>query len=135
MPSTRTILAVLCVASLLLGALAYAAALPAFAGKYTLGPATHIGSDVQITISLTLTNHTAADVTNATLALAEPARARISYGSLSGVSIPAGGTAQVSGTFIIPHALFQAWSKGASPAMSMSYDDANGKPVRAYVQF
>src|SRR4029079_969850 len=115
MISARTSLRVL---SLALRALAWSAcAAPAsdFSGTYTLGAAAAAGKDVQLTIMLTVANNTSSSISNATVSLHEPQAGRIVYGQLAGLSLAAGKSTQVNGTFRVPQALYQSWQKGSSP--------------------
>ena len=106
-----------------------------FTARYSLGAPTAAGESVQITISLAVTNNTSSDITNAAIALHDPRAARVTYGSLNGLSLPAGAAIQVSGSFKVPRGLYESWQRGSSPAMSVSFNDANGAPVRAFIEF
>jgi hypothetical protein len=35
----------------------------------------------------------------------------------------------------VPQELYDSWKKGSSPAMSVSFTDAKGNPVRAFIEF
>jgi hypothetical protein len=133
--STRSLFLVLLV---VLGTLALrAGAAPAseFTGAYALGAPSAAGHDVHISISFNLVNNTSSGVDNATLALHEPRAARVTYGEITGISIAAGGSARVTGSFKVPQALYDAWRKGSSPAVSLSYSNVEGNAVKAFVQF
>lgn len=135
MTSTRTFLRILGVVltSLVLGA--FAAPTSDFTGSYKLGNPSAAGKDVQLTIMLTVSNNTSSGISNATIALHEPNAARVTYGALTGLSLPAGGHAVVNGSFTVPQSLYDSWRKGSSPAMSVSFTDANGNPVRTFIEF
>lgn len=135
MISARSIsLSVLVVVSFL-AMVAYAAPAGNFTGRYSLGAPVAAGEDVQVTISLDLTNNNSFDIHNAAIALHDPRAARLTYGSLNGLLLAAGATTPVSGSFKVPRALFESWQKGNSPAMSVSFSDADGKPVRMFIEF
>ena len=106
-----------------------------FSGAYTLGAAVASGKDVQLTIMLTVANNTSSSISNATISLHEPKAGRVIYGQLAGLSLASGSSTQVSGSFRIPQGLYQSWQKGSSPAMSVTYNDAHGNPVQAFIQF
>ncbi|HSM86608.1 MAG TPA: hypothetical protein VLT16_10675 [Candidatus Limnocylindrales bacterium] len=135
MTTARQFTLVLCLifASVMLSA----AAAPAddFTATYSLGTPVATAQGVQITISLKVANNTSSDVSNATIALHEPRAARVTYGTLTGLSLPAGARTPVSGSFTVPQDLYESWQKGSSPAMSVSFTDAKGQPVRAFIQF
>ena len=135
MISARTSLRVLSVALLALALSAFAAPASDFSGTYTLGAAAAAGKDVQLTIMLTVANNTSSSISNATVSLHEPQAGRIVYGQLAGLSLAAGKSTQVNGSFRVPQALYQSWQKGSSPAMSVTYSDAHGNPVQAFIQF
>lgn len=135
MISARHIVRALCliVASLVLSA--FAAPAGGFSGSYKLGTATASESGVQLTISLAISNNTSSAISNATISLHEPRAARVIYGQLNGVALPAGARTAVSGSFTVPQELYDSWKKGSSPAMSVSFADAKGNPVRAFIEF
>ena len=131
----RTSLRILIVVSLALALSAFAAPASDFSGTYNLGAAAAAGKDVQLTIMLTVANNTSSGVSNATISLHEPTAGRVVYGQLAGLSLAAGTSTQVSGSFRVPQGLYESWQKGSSPAISVSYLDAHGNPVHAFVQF
>jgi hypothetical protein len=135
MISARTYLRLLTVVLLALALSAFAAPADDFSGTYTLGVAAAAGKDVQLTIMLTVANNTSSTVSNATISLHEPKAGRIVYGRLTGLSLASGSNTPVSGSFRVPHALYESWQKGSSPAMSVTYNDAQGNPVQAFIQF
>jgi hypothetical protein len=135
MISARTSLRILAVVSLSLVLSAFAAPESDFTGAYKLGAASAAGKDVQLTIMLTVVNNTSSSISNATIALHEPAAGRVIYGKLAGLSLAAGARTQISGLFRVPKGLYDSWQKGSSPAMSVSYSDAQGNPVQAFIQF
>jgi hypothetical protein len=136
MISARHIIRALCltVVSLALSAFAFAAA-GGFSGSYKLGTAVASEGGVQLTISLAISNNTSSAISNATISLHEPRAARVIYGQLNGVALPAGARTEVSGSFTVPQELYDSWKKGSSPAMSVSFTDAKGNPVRAFIEF
>ncbi|MBZ5520982.1 MAG: hypothetical protein LAP21_01855 [Acidobacteriia bacterium] len=134
--SARSLLfLILCVVTTSLAWGACAAPDNEFTGAYTLGAPSAAGHDVHVSISFSVANNTSSDVSNATIALHEPRAARVTYGEITGVSIGAGGKLQVTGSFKVPHALYESWRKGSSPAVSLSFRDADGNAVRAFIQF
>lgn len=106
-----------------------------FRGSYSLGAPAASGADVQITISLSVTNKNSFDVSNASIALHDPRAARVTYGNLNGLHLPSGRAAQVSGSFKVPRQLYESWQNGSSPAMSVSFTDASGNPVQMFIEF
>jgi hypothetical protein len=106
-----------------------------FTGRYSLGAPAASGADVQITISLAVINNNSFDVSNASIALHDPRAGRVTYGSLTGIVLPAGGATRVSGSFKVPRQLYESWQKGSSPAMSVSFTGANGNPVQMFIDF
>ncbi|HXA83823.1 MAG TPA: hypothetical protein VNZ47_02030 [Candidatus Dormibacteraeota bacterium] len=131
----RTSLRLLTVVLLALALSAFAAPTSDFSGTYTLGAAAASGKDVQLMIMLTVANNTSSGVNNATISLHEPKAGRVVYGQLAGLSLAAGSSTQVSGSFRVPQGLYESWQKGSSPAMSVTYNDAQGNPVQAFIQF
>jgi hypothetical protein len=131
----RTSLRILIVVLLALALSAFAAPASDFSGTYTLGAAAAAGKDVQLTIMLAVANNTSSGVSNATISLHEPKAGRVVYGQLAGLSLAAGASMQVSGSFRVPQGLYESWQKGSSPAMSVTYNDAQGNPVQAFIQF
>jgi hypothetical protein len=135
MISARTSLRLLTVVLLALALNAFAAPENDFSGIYKLGAAAAAGKDVQLTIMLTVANNTSSSISNATISLHEPQAGRIVYGTLAGLSLAAGKSTQVNGSFRVPQALYESWQKGSSPAISVTYNDAQGNPVQAFIQF
>jgi hypothetical protein len=135
MISARTSLRISVVVLLALALSAFATPADDFSGTYKLGAAAAAGKDVQLTIMLTVANNTSSSIGNATISLHEPNAGRVIYGQLAGLALAAGSSTQVSGSFRVPHALYESWQKGSSPAMSVTYSDAHGNPVQAFIQF
>jgi hypothetical protein len=135
MISARTSLRVFSFALLAFALSAFAASASDFSGTYTLGAPAATGKDVQLTIMLNVANNTSSSISNATILLHEPNAGRVVYGELAGLSLAAGKSTQVTGSFRVPQALYQTWQKGSSPAMSVTYSDAHGNPVQAFIQF
>jgi hypothetical protein len=135
MISARTSLRLFSVVLLALVLSAFAAPASDFSGTYTLGAAAAAGKDVQITIMLTVANNTSSGISNATISLHEPSAGRVIYGQLAGLSLAAGSSTHVSGSFRVPQGLYESWQKGSSPAMSVTYSDAQGNPVQTFIQF
>jgi hypothetical protein len=131
----RTSLRISVVVLLALALSAFAAPASDFSGTYTLGAAAAAGKDVQLTIMLTVANNTSSSVSNATISLHEPKAGRVIYGQLAGLALASGSSTQINGSFRVPQALYQSWQKGSSPAMSVTYNDAQGNPVQAFIQF
>ena len=135
MISARTSLRLFSVVLLALVLSAFAAPASDFSGTYTLGAAAAAGKDVQITIMLTVANNTSSSIGNATISLHEPNAGRVIYGQLTGLSLAAGSSTHVNGSFRVPQGLYESWQKGSSPAMSVAYSDAQGTPVQTFIQF
>jgi hypothetical protein len=135
MISARTSLRVLSVVLLALALSAFAASAGDFSGTYKLGAAAASGKDVQVTIMLTVANNTSSSISNATVSLHEPQAGRIVYGQLAGLSLAAGKSTHVNGSFRVPQGLYESWQKGSSPAMSVTYSDAQGNSVQTFIQF
>lgn len=135
MISARTSLRISAVLLLALALSAFAAPASDFSGAYTLGATAAAGKDVQITIMLTVANNTSSSIGNATISLHEPNAGRVIYGQLTGLSLAAGSSTHVNGSFRIPQGLYESWQKGSSPAMSVTYSDAQGNPVQTFIQF
>ncbi|MGZ7052289.1 MAG: hypothetical protein ACXVJ0_09555 [Candidatus Angelobacter sp.] len=133
--SARTSLRILTVVLLALALSAFAAPASDFSGTYSLGAPAAAGKDVQLTIMLSVANNTSSTISNATIALHEPKAGRVVYGQLAGLSLAAGASTHVSGSFRVPQGLYESWQKGSSPAMSVTYNDAQGNPVQAFIQF
>lgn len=131
----RTSLRISAVILLALVLSAFAAPASDFSGTYTLGTAAAAGKDVQITIMLNVANNTSSSIGNATISLHEPNAGRVVYGRLSGLALAAGSSTQVSGSFRVPQGLYESWQKGSSPAMSVTYNDAQGNLVQQFIQF
>jgi hypothetical protein len=135
MISARTSLRILALALLAFALSAFAASSSDFSGTYTLGAPAAAGKDVQLTIMLNVANNTSSSISNATISLHEPNAGRVVYGRLAGLSLVAGNSTQISGSFRVPLGLYESWQKGSSPAMSVTYNDAQGNPVQQFIQF
>jgi hypothetical protein len=135
MISARTSLRFFSVVLLALALSAFASSTDDFSGTYKLGAAAAAGKDVQLTIMLTVANNTSSSISNATISLHEPQAGRVIYGQLTGLALAAGHTTQVNGSFRVPRGLYESWQKGSSPAMSVTYSDAQGNPVQTFIQF
>ncbi|HMC29818.1 MAG TPA: hypothetical protein VKL99_03220 [Candidatus Angelobacter sp.] len=131
----RSLLICMCLVAASLAIVAHAAVADGFTASYSLGSPAAAGADVQITISLAVTNNSSSNVSNASIALHDPRAARVTYGSLNGLALPAGAATQVSGSFKVPRQLYESWQRGSSPAMSVSFTDANRKPVQMFIEF
>jgi hypothetical protein len=135
MISARTSLRILAPVLLAFALSAFAASSSDFSGTYTLGAPAAAGKDVQLTIMLNVANNTSSSISNATISLHEPNAGRVVYGRLAGLSLVAGNSTQISGSFRVPRGLYESWQKGSSPAMSVTYNDAQGNPVQQFIQF
>jgi len=137
MHSRRSLLACasMVMAAFLAVAVHAAATAEGFTARYSLGVPSASGEDVQITISLAVSNNNSFDVNNASIVLHDPRAARVTYGSLDGLALRAGAATQVNGSFRVPRQLYESWQKGSSPAMSVSFTDAGGKPVQMFIEF
>jgi hypothetical protein len=135
MISWRSLFLCVCLVVASLAMVVHAAPADGFTASYSLGAPTASGPDVQITISLTVTNNTSSDISNASIALHDPRAARVTYGMLNGLALPAGAATRVSGSFKVPRHLYESWQKGSSPAMSVSFTDADRKPVQMFIEF
>ncbi|HEY2168894.1 MAG TPA: hypothetical protein VGJ30_04670 [Candidatus Angelobacter sp.] len=135
MISARTSLRISAVLLLALALSAFAAPASDFTGSYTLGVAAAAGKDVQLTIMLTVANNTSSSIGNATISLHEPQAGRVIYGQLTGLSLAAGHSTHINGSFRVPQGLYESWQKGSSPAISVTYSDAQGNPVQTFIQF
>ncbi len=136
MISRRSLFLCLCLLAACSAGIASAAALAeGFSGSFSLGVPAASGTDVQVTISLAVTNNNSFDVSNASIALHDPRAARVTYGSLNGLVLPAGSATRVNGSFKVPRQLYESWQNGSSPAMSVSFTDAQGKPAQMFIEF
>ena len=135
MISARTSLRISVLILLALTLSAFSAPASDFSGTYTLGAPAATGKDVQLTIMLNVANNTSSSISNATISLHEPNAGRVIYGRLAGLALAAGSSTQISGSFRVPQGLYQSWQKGSSPAMSVTYSDAQGNPVQTFIQF
>ncbi|HEX3587931.1 MAG TPA: hypothetical protein VH024_18160 [Candidatus Angelobacter sp.] len=135
MISARTSLRISAVILLALALSAFSAPASDFSGTYTLGAVAAAGKDVQLTIMLNVANNTSSSISNATISLHEPNAGRVVYGQLTGLSLASGSSTHVSGSFRVPRGLYESWQKGSSPAMSVTYSDAQGNPVQTFIQF
>jgi hypothetical protein len=135
MISWRSLFLCVCLVVASLATVVHAAPADGFTASYSLGAPTASGPDVQITISLTVTNNTSSDISNASIALHDPRAARMTYGMLNGLALPAGAATRVSGSFKVPRHLYESWQKGSSPAMSVSFTGADRKPVQMFIEF
>jgi hypothetical protein len=135
MISARTSLRITVLILVALTLSAFAAPASDFSGTYTLGAAAAVGKDVQLTITLTVANNTSSSIGNATISLHEPNAGRIVYGQLAGLSLAAGKSTKVNGSFRVPQGLYESWQKGSSPAISVTYSDAQGNSVQTFIQF
>ncbi|PYP85518.1 MAG: hypothetical protein DMG65_20505 [Candidatus Angelobacter sp. Gp1-AA117] len=119
----------------LLAMLACAPGASDFTGSYSLGTPSPSGQNVQINISLSLVNNTSSSIRNATITLHDPNAARVTYGELNGISLPANTQADVNGVFTVPQSLYEAWQTGSAPAISVAYTNTRGKQVRTFIEF
>lgn len=106
-----------------------------FTGSYSLGTPSPSGQNVQLNISLSLVNNTSSGIRNATITLHDPNAARVTYGELNGISLPANTQTDVNGVFTVPQSLYEAWQTGSAPALSVAYTNARGKQMRTFIEF
>lgn len=104
-------------------------------GTYQIGTPKSADDNVEVSIALSLVNGASSEVSNATITLHDPSAARVTYGDLTGISLPANGQVEVNGVFTVPQSLYDSWKSGSTPTMSVNYSDAHGKPVRTFIQF
>ncbi|MBZ5523769.1 MAG: hypothetical protein LAP21_16165 [Acidobacteriia bacterium] len=106
-----------------------------FTGAYVLGAPTAAGNEIQLSISFNVANNTSSGISNATLAVHDPRAARVTYGEITGISIAAGDSVRATGFFKVPKSLHDSWQRGNTPAVSVTYNDADGNAVKAFIQF
>jgi hypothetical protein len=105
-----------------------------FSGFYRISDASVSGETVSLTLTLRLSNHSGADVSNATVLLRDWILPSRNYGTFASVNVAAGRTVQLSGTFQVPQHEYQSWQQGRHPFLMIEYADAAGNKVRRPIE-
>jgi len=92
-----------------------------------------LGAQTQVTLSLRVFNYSGADVAGATLTL-ERFPFGETYGSVAGITIPAGGDTSVSASFVVPAAEYQHWQEGAAPQLRIDFTDGADNRMRRPIE-
>ncbi len=103
-----------------------------FAGFYRYRLTADFQDTKQVTLTLQLFNYSGAAVSGATVRMEDLVTG--ATGSIAGVSINPGGSATVSGTFVIPADEFARWQAGGSPRLAIEYTSADGNRVSQLVE-
>ncbi len=103
-----------------------------FAGFYRYRLTADFQDTKQVTLTLQIFNYSGADVSGATVRIENLVTG--ATGSIAGVSINTGGSATVSGTFVIPAVEFARWQAGGSPRLAIEYTGADGSRVSQLVE-
>ena len=105
-----------------------------FSGFYRVSDVSVSGDTASLTLTLRLINHSSADVSNATVALRDSIIPSRNFGTFPNVSVPAGQTVQLSGTFQVPQREYESWQQGRRPFLMIEYADATGNKVRRPIE-
>jgi hypothetical protein len=102
-----------------------------FSAMYDLGPATAVDpTHVSVKLSLRLQNHSGADLTNATIFLADRLRpGKIGMPLKTGVTAAYRGVAKVSGTVTVTTEEYGRWQRGGHPSLVIRVWARNGRQV------
>ena len=105
-----------------------------FSGFYQVSDVSVSGETASLTLTLRLINHSSADVSNATVALRDSIIPSRNFGTFPNVSVPAGQTVQLSGTFQVPQREYESWQQGRRPFLMFEYADISGNKVRRPIE-
>lgn len=130
MISARKIIRALCLVPGSLVLSAFAAPAGEFGGAHTAP----VAAAREVTISLNVANNASSDISKAAIALHGPTAGHVTYEQLNSLSLPAGADTRASRSFTVPQGIYKSRQEGSSPAMSASFSDAQGKPVRSLIQ-
>jgi hypothetical protein len=97
-----------------------------FAGTYSLSEESQSGDATTLTFSMQVFNYSGADVTNATVTLADSDQPGQAYATFTGVSIASNGSVQLSSQATVPSAEVDRWQQGSSPAVTIQFTDGDG---------
>jgi hypothetical protein len=102
-----------------------------YSAMYDLGPATAVDPlHVSMKLFLRLQNHSGADLTNATISLADrlaPGKAGASV--TSGVTVAYRGVVKLSATVTVATQEYQRWQHGGQPLLIIRVPNRNGREV------
>ncbi len=104
-----------------------------FAGFYRYQLTADLQDRKQVTLTLQIFNYSGVDVRGATVQIIEGLVIGAT-GSIDGVAINTGGSATVSGNFVIPADEFARWQAGGSPRLAIEYTNADGNRVSQLVE-
>ena len=97
---------------------------PDLAAFYEVSDAIDLGDDWDLTLSVTVFNNGAVDLTSAAVIFRDSSL--LEYGSEYGVSISSGGSVLVEFRFTLPANEYQLWRDGVSPYLSVEFTDSDG---------
>ncbi len=98
-----------------------------FAGFYQVSDVTAQGNNYKLTFRARIFNYSGADISNATVSLADPIDPRITYASLPGISISKRGNTVVSASITIPSEEYRRWRQGSQPQLLVGFADSRGQ--------
>ncbi len=103
-----------------------------FAGFYRYRLTADFQDTKQVMLTLQIFNYSGAPVSGATVQMEDLVTG--ATGSIGGVSINTGGSATVSGTFVIPAVEFARWQAGGLPHLVIAYMGADGNLVLRQIE-
>ena len=98
-------------------------------GSYAVRNESRSGNQVQLTLDISLSNGSDADLASARLVLRDSILFMKSYGAFAPVSIKAGTAASLSGAFKIPSREYELWKKGRQPNLFLQFGDSGGNGI------
>jgi hypothetical protein len=110
-----------------------------FAGEFQVRNVVDEGSIIKFELHVKVVNFSGADLSNATLTLADRRPGHrpdtMDYqGSFTEVSIPYHKWIELDGSFMAPVREYQQWQRGAAPILVVTYFDETGKEHRDPVE-
>src|SRR5579864_1210686 len=102
---------------------AWCAELPRIQGSCAVIDATQMGTEVHLTLELSLLNRGDAEIVAARLVLRDSLLLMKEYGSFSPLSIRAGQSVTLQGKFTIAKREYDLWQKGRQPSIFLDFGD------------
>ena len=106
-----------------------------FAGFYSLSNVSELGTTVQFTLTLRLTNYSSGDAQQAVVTLYETGAGATPHGAFQPIVLfRKRQQVRLSQQFTVPKYEYQRWEHGLNPTLMVAFVDPNGKNMRRGVQ-
>jgi len=98
-------------------------------GTYRVGNVTDLGPQVRVTLHIRLSNNTHGDLSVLQVALHEAAPARKAAATAAWAQLQPRKVTTVEQEFVISRREYERWSRGGSPMLEVTFQQAGGRAV------